>query len=77
LATEIIPKSNEDEGINFILWIIFLCLLGSGWILLAYGEKGFLKTSGFVLFGSAFVFWLSVRFYSKHKKKIKNETIKT
>jgi len=71
MATEIIP--NEDEGVNFILWIIFLCLLGSGGILIAYGEKGFMKSSGFVLFGSAFVFWFTVRFYSKRKNKtIKN-----
>lgn len=63
MATEI--KIEDKEGTNFVLWIIFLLLLGSGAILISSKER----LVGFVLFVSAFVFWISVRFYSKRKKQ--------
>ena len=67
MSTEIKLKDKGNEGTNFILWIIFLCLLGSGMIFISYEKR-----VGLILFGSAFVFWMFVRVLSKRK----NRTIK-
>ena len=67
MSTEIKLKDKGNEGTNFILWIIFLCFLGSGMIFISYEKK-----VGLILFGSAFVFWMFVRVLSKRK----NRTIK-
>jgi hypothetical protein len=64
VAEEIVLKDKEDEGTNFILWIIFLCLLGSGVILISQKQR-----VGFALFVSSFIFWVSVRFISKRRNK--------
>jgi hypothetical protein len=61
-------KNQENEYVNFLLWNIFLLLVGSGFICMYFKQKFSLW-----LIVAGFLFWFSVATVSRKSKTIKKD----